>query len=86
MPLPEGSVSRETVIAVLSALADVHGFSMRVDGSMLTVVMDGVPEAFALCDPIGRRMVTRIAHKYAGGRVEYFYHPEMLAKPSPGVH
>ena len=73
----DGSVSRQSVIAVMVAMASICGFSIKIDDAMVTVVCNGVPEIYMLPDPVGRRLISRFVHKYKV-RVEYFYHPQMI--------
>ena len=59
-------------------MAQTGSFTFRVDGTLVTVVKDGNPEVTILMDPVGRRMVARFANKYCNGKIEYFYHPDMV--------
>lgn len=75
---PDGSVSFASVSQVLLTLAQAGSFTVRIEGMRVTLVRDGSPEVIDLQDPVGRRMVARLANKYCAGRVEYFYHPNMI--------
>lgn len=75
----QGSVSRNSVVEVLSAVSEVLGVSMKVEGTTLTLVKDGIPEVYSLPDQVTRRFLQRISSKY-GVKIEYFYHPEMCCK------
>lgn len=84
--IPEGCVPFNIVVMVLERAAPMYGYTVRLSGSVVTLVKDSVPEAVVLPNYVGRRMVTRLAHKYCGGHVEFFYHPDMLADGGGAAH
>ena len=67
-------------------LAEAGTFTVKVDGLIVTIVKDASPEVTILTDPVGRRMVQRLAHKYCDGKTEYFYHPDMLVGSNGEKH
>lgn len=70
-----GEVSRTQVVRVLKAEGSLS-FSLDGDVNALTYYKDGNPEVVILTDPVPRKMLHRLAHKF-GIPIEYFYHPEM---------
>ena len=86
LPSPDGSVPFASVAKVLRVLAQGGGFTVKIDDMRVTLVKDGSPEVVDLPDPVGRRMVARLANKYCGGKAEYFYHPDMLVDGNGAKH
>lgn len=76
--LPDGCVSITDVLLTLQHASSHGNFSLSIEGNTVTIVQNGVPEVYDLPDIIGRRMLQRLANKYAV-RIEWFYHPHMLA-------
>jgi len=73
-----GNVPANIVLEVLIRYAVVkQTFSVAVQGNLITLVRDGIPEVQQLPDPVIRRLLQRFQGKY-GVPIEYFYHPEML--------
>ena len=74
--IPEGNVSFASVVYILEQSAADGGFSFACNGQEVTIVAGGLPEVYLLPDPVTRRMVARLSHKYKI-RIEYFYKPEL---------
>lgn len=74
----EGSVAFETVVHVLRLMAQTGGFTVAVSGTTVTLVKDGNPQVVPMTNPVGRRMLLKLAHTYCDGRPEFFFHPEWL--------
>lgn len=74
-----GSVPLQNVITVLQACG--VSFKCVDDGTSLVLYNnDGVPEGLVLPALVRRRMLHRITNKYAGLKIEWFYHPEMVCR------
>ena len=71
--MDDGTVARAIVVLVLQSNCDVQQFTVRVDGNVVTLVKDGVPESHVLPERIPRKMLQRLAHKY-GVPIDHFYH------------
>jgi hypothetical protein len=85
-PLPgeDGSVPTKDVLYVLRSVSPGLQLSLKIAGNEVTIVKDGVPEVFILCeDRVPRRMLHRFDKKY-GFNIEFFYHPEMCC-PTNGT-
>jgi hypothetical protein len=72
-------VQRSVVIDVLQrALSPSSTISIFVTGDSVTIVKDGDPEVTVLPEYVPKKMLHRFQVKYEV-RIEYFFHPEMLA-------
>lgn len=81
----DGAVALASVIAVLKTVGPTNNVSIAVDGNVVTLVKDGIPEVYVLPDRVPRPMVQRFANKYSI-RIEYFYHPEMCCQGNDTAH
>lgn len=57
----EDCVSRDTVIAVLRTMCEGLGMALYVIDSHVILVKNGIPEVQALSDPVGRKVLGRLA-------------------------
>lgn len=85
MTMVDGSVPRARLMNALEVMADTCGYSYRAEGNSISLVKDGIPEVYDLPDPVGRRLIARIAHKY-GIRSEVIYHPSFIQKSNKTEH
>ncbi len=78
--MSDGDVPKQHVIRVFEA----HGVSCypQAEDPSMTVITDGkgTTDAYALMDPIGRRMVCKLAHKF-GVPIHLIHNPHLLPPP-----
>lgn len=77
----EDCVSRDTVITVLKMMCDGLGMALYVINGHVIIVKNGIPEVQPLSDPVGRKVLGRLAGKF-GIPIHYFFHPEQV---TPGT-
>jgi hypothetical protein len=74
-------VSRDTVILVLQKLCKGLGVELAVLDEHVILVKDGIPEVQALSDPVGKKVLQRLSHKF-GIPIYCFFHPEQIVDGS----
>ena len=83
--IPDGSVTRATLVDVLEKFQSYYGFTLRVEGTLITLAKGETIFCKDVPEIVGRRFVAEIANKL-DIQVHFFYHPEMIQQGTKNSH